>query len=149
MLAWDSALTSDILGYLHHYGMHSFSVFVLTSKDESLPPQPFEIFCAEELLEQHIFCPMQIENLGTRPRSSFVLAVGRRDNLWPPVTRHTFSLCRSLHIKDNDNNVFHCCSSCHVTCWFNSAVAPVEGQLTCGADLRKTVSVIEIVLSPH
>lgn len=42
VLLLDSAFTSDIPSYRHYnYGMHSFSVFVLTSKDESLPPRSF------------------------------------------------------------------------------------------------------------
>lgn len=85
---------------LHYCGMHSLSAFVLTSKDESLPPQPFEIFCGGHL-DQHIFCPMQKENLGTSPRSSFVFALGCRDLLWPLVKWDSTSLCRSPHFRNN------------------------------------------------
>lgn len=116
--------------------MLSFCMFVLTSKDESLPLWSF----AEE---KHIFSPVQIENLGTCPRLSFVLALGCRGNLWLYL-RDKFSLC----LYTSGMICSACCSSCPVTCWFNSAVASLAGQLMLSTDLGKTV-LVWVILSYH
>lgn len=52
LFLWVSTLASDMHSCIHYCGMRSFSIFVLTSKDESLPPRPLKSFMWGNLEQQ-------------------------------------------------------------------------------------------------
>lgn len=122
---WGSAFSSDIPSYLHYYGMHSFSMFVLTSKDESLPTRPCEILWGK-FGTTHILCSAYWK-LGHMFKP--ILCV----SIWMEGTSALWSKEINFHCRGHHTSKIICLGCCFSS-WFNSAVAPTTGQLTFVAD---------------